>query len=210
MLVPGGLNPLLLQGVAPEVILLGQNFTSVSYDIGNPRSDRIVVVAGQREQDGTSAHPSITINGVDATAIYNTGTTDPMFLGYAQVATGASVSIAGGVSRSAAWLLRGVSALQQVLTASGTSPAIDIAVTLPAAPSAIIGIARSRSLMASGSVQVSGVLRDAALDASSVSGSGNSGWVTGHAYADGDGAGIMSLISANNFNSGLAAAGVFI
>jgi hypothetical protein len=200
-------------GNAPDVAFLGMTVAASAsgLSIGPGRPDRIVVVAAQKEQDASGAFATPTINGTAATIIVQPAISDPLVMGYAFVPSGTTVNLACSAAlRICGWVLTGVSALNQTLTGAVSGADYTITGTMPAQPSVILGIARSRSTESSYSASVSGVLRDVATDAYSTSGSGASSWIMAHAQSDGPGAGTLVMTGSNSYSSGYGAAAVFI
>lgn len=197
--------------ISPEITFLGAFSTSASgLSIGNARSDRIVVVAAQREDDTVTTCPLPRINGANPTVVYQGVEADNMCLAYLAVPTGTTVSITNGQIRTAAWLVTGVTELDQAINNSGTGTSITLSGTMPSRKGAFIAIARSRSNMGSSSVSSSGQIGTATKDTSSTSGGGTSGWVAGSALTLGAGSGSFTLSQTNNYFTGIAAGGVFI
>lgn len=195
----------------PAISFLGAFSTSSSgISIGPARSDRIIVVAAQREDDTNTTCPLPTINGSASTVVYQASAQDNMCIGYAVVPTGTTVDIAGGQTRTAAWMITNVTSLLTTLTGSGTSTSISLNYDYPSSYCAVIGIARSRSSMGTSTMSATGTLASATKDTSTTSGSGNSGWVAGNASSQNSGTGVLSFGNSNNFSSGIAAAGVFV
>lgn len=198
---------------APIVDFLGAftNGAGSALAIGPARTDRIVVVAAQKEQDATTAYATPTINGVAATILVQPSISDPVVMGYAFVPTGTTVALAcAGGTRMFGWVITNVTALDQVLTGTVSGANYIITGTMPAQPSVIIGIARSRSTESSYSASVSGVLEDVVTDAYSTSGGNASSWIGAHAKADGPGSGTLTLTGSNNYSAGYGAAAIFI
>lgn len=198
---------------APMVEFLGAfaNGAGASLAIGPARTDRLVVVAAQKEQDAGTAFATPTINGAAATILVQPSISDPVVMGYAFVPTGTTVALAcTGGTRMFGWVVTGVTALDQVFTGTVSSTNYILTATMPAQPSVIIGIARSRSTQTSYSASVSGVLDDVVTDAYSTSGSGASSWIGAHAKADGPGSGTLTLTGSNAYSSGYGAAAIFI
>lgn len=200
-------------GGAPDVSFLGMTVAASASGlaIGPERPDRIVIVAGQKEQDASGAFAVPTINGTAATIIAQPSMSDPIVMGYAFVPTGTTVNIAAsGALRVCGWVLINVSALYQTLTGAISGVDCIVTGTMPAQPSAIISFARSRSTESSYSASISGVLKDVVTDAYSTSGSGASSWVMAHAKSDGPGSGTLTMTGSNSYSSGYGAAAVFI
>ena len=193
----------------PVVSFLAAFATSITgLAIGAARSDRIVVVAAQREDDTNTTCPLPTINGAAPTVVYQGSAPDNMCIAYAVVPTGTTVDIAGGQARTAAWLIVGATTLDQTITNTGTGTSIDLTSTMPGDAGVIIGIARSRSSMGTSSATGSGTVTGVVKDTSTTSGGGSSGWVAASGYTTG-GSGTLSLSQTNSYSSGIAAAGVF-
>ncbi len=83
-------------GGAPQVEFLGAftNGAGTGLDVGPARSDRVVVVAAQRELDAASAFATPTINGSAATILVQPAISDPMVMAYAFVPTGTTANLA--------------------------------------------------------------------------------------------------------------------
>lgn len=200
-------------GGAPMVTFLGAfaNGSGLGFDIGPARPDRVVVVAAQRELDAATAFGTPTINGSAATILVQPAISDPMVMAYAFVPTGTTADLAcTNGSRMFGWVITGVTALDQVMNGVVSGANYTFSPTMPAQPSIIIGIARSRSTESSYSASVTGVLTDVVTDAYSTSGSGNSSWIGAHAKADAPGAATLVLTGSNNYSSGYGAAAIFI
>lgn len=198
---------------APMVSFLGAftNGAGSALDIGPARTDRIVVVAAQRELDAATAFATPTINGTAATIIVQPAVSDPMVMAYAFVPTGTTANLAcTNGTRMFGWVITGVTALDHFLTGTVSGTNYILTTDMPAQPSVIIGIARSRSTQTTYSASVSGVLDDVVTDAHSTSGSGNSSWVGAHAKSDGPGSGTLTLTGSNNYSAGYGAAAIFI
>lgn len=196
----------------PEISFLGAfaNGGGTGLAIGPARPDRIIVVAAQKEQDGTTAFATPTINGGGATIIVQPAISDPVVMGYAVVPSGTTVDLAcTGGTRMFGWVITGVTVLDQTITNTSSTVDLDLTGTMPAEPSVIIGIARGRSTQSSFSSSISGVLNNGVTDSFSTSGSGNSSWVGARAKSDGSGSGTLRLTGSNAFSSGYGAAAVF-
>lgn len=201
--------PFIPPSINPIVTFLGAFSNSASgLSIGTARSDRIVVVAAQREDDTNTTCPLPTINGAAPSVVYQGSAPDNMCIGYSVVTTGTTVDIAGGQTRTAAWVITGVTTLDQTITNTGTGTAIDLTGTMPTKRGAIVGIARSRSNMGTSSATGSGTISGVVKDTSTTSGGGSSGWVAASGYTT-SGSGTLSLSQTNSYSSGIAAAGVF-
>lgn len=206
MIVPGSSHQL-FGGTKPEITLLGTALGT--YDIGPARPDRIVVIAGQREQDASGAYGNFTITGFTVNGVYRGASSDPMGMDYALVPTGTTVTVSGGSARWCVWLITGVTQLEQTLTGTVSGTDVTMSGTFSGKPAAVLAISRSRSVMNSGSVSSTGLVRGHVLDTTNNSGSGASGWIASHANVDGAGAGALIHTSANAYSAGIGAAGVF-
>ncbi len=200
-------------GGAPQVTFLGAfaNGGGTGFNIGPARPDRIVVVAAQRELDAATPFGTPTINGSGATILVQPAISDPMVMAYAFIPTGTTADLAcTNGTRMFGWVITGVTALDQVMNGVVSGTNYTFSPTMPAQPSVIIGIARSRSTESSYSASVTGVLTDVVTDAYSTSGSGNSSWIGAHAKADAPGDATLVLTGSNNYSSGYGAAATFI
>lgn len=195
---------------APPAVYASAAFnTSVSnFDIGPARSDRIIVVAAQVEDDTTRQTSAPTISGVTLLPVYNPTEPDNEGMWYAVIPTGTTLTITGGKTRSAYWVLTGVTGLEAQPTGSSATSNIALSVN-PTKSAVVCAIARSRSSMGASSPNASGSLGTPTLLTSSTSGGGNSGWMAVSALAAAGGSGTLNMQQANAYSSGTGGGGVF-
>lgn len=194
-------------GEPPEISFLGNG--NGSFAMGAARPDRIIVVAVQYESDASVQVSVPTCNGVAMTAIDRRTAPDPMGLFYAVVPTGTTATIANGETRTSTWMITNVNQLADSVVGSGSTASISLTRTMPSAPAAIIGIARTRSEMTSGTMSGSGVITGVTVSRVFNSAAAASGGVFGYALTTGAGSGTLTFTSGVAFSSGLSAMAIF-
>ena len=196
----------------PTITFLG-SFAAASasnLQIGPARPDRIIVIAAQRERDVAELQVLPTIGGVATTVVYQSSMIDPMSMGYSVVTTGTAINIAAtSAQRLMAWSITGVTGLHNVATNSSTTANIDPGFSGVVPGAAFIGVARTRSTMASYSSSSIGVLDASVTDAYTVSGGNQSGWVGAHAVSNASGSATLRMTGSSAFSSGFAIVGQF-
>lgn len=209
--VPGSAN-LMGGATPPQITFVGQySGDPGTVNIGAARADRIVVAISSHESDGAISD-TITIGGVTGGDgyIYNAASADPLTMAYKVVPTGTTVNITTGGTYSFVYVITGVTQFVSTpgAVASGSTDTVLPTGTLPATPSAIIGVARSRAATSGWAASISGNLRNATLDASAGSGGSNHSPGVASCYADGGGSGTLTISNAG-YSSGFGLLAIF-